>query len=249
MNDTVMKLGQESPKIKFMKNLKCSDRTPNFGKRIFPRAVLPLMGIVLLTLLSNSTQAAIIAQYPFTTDLASTDTEANSSAGNIAATGLSGSSGINAGSFRIVNADLGTSQDLGKYLEFTVTAQNGMSLTSLTFDFASDGNPKVGNTFVRSSLDSFGANLTVTPGSVTGVGSAGQTVDLTGGTFDNQGSFTFRFYASKGTSGNYNLSYDNIVLNGTVVPVPEPINVALGVFGLCVASAGVGRRFYLRARA
>jgi hypothetical protein len=79
----------------------------------------------------------------------------------------------------------------------------------------------------------------------------GQTVDLSTA-FDSQDSAVeFRFFvwdSASDTDPARHGYFDNVVLNGTVVPVPEPVNVALAVFGVCLTGIGLGRRL-LRSRA
>jgi len=143
-----------------------------------------------------------------------------------------------ANSFNINNND---------YISFVVTASSGWVLNlnggSMTFDFASGANNKAVNWAVRSSVDSYGADIAT--GSTTSTTFSQGTASLTT-SYDNLSTITFRIYGW--TPDNQDLLFDNIILNG-VVAVPEPVNVALAVFGLSVVGAGVGRRIYLRARA
>lgn len=211
---------------------------------------LSLGGSMVAAFLCSSLQraeAAVIAQYPFTgSSFASTDTDPDSSAGDITLVGLTHSSfntgfGNPAPSFQMSTSDIGNTFNPSVYFQFTVTAVNGMSLTSLTFDTSAADATRTGHWAVRSGA--FTTDLAT--GTISGTGFTGSSVDLTGGAFDGLTTVTFRVYGWD-DSPPPDLLFDNVVLSGTVVPVPEPINVALGVFGLCVAGAGVGRRYLLK---
>lgn len=67
-------------------------------------------------------------------------------------------------------------------------------------------------------------------------------------------------FNSADPTGNWTLFFSDVVQGGpgasslvswslSINAVPEPVNVALAVFGLCVVGVGIGRRIYLRARA
>ena len=62
----------------------------------------------------------------------------------------------------------------------------------------------------------------------------------------------FNGYNPNGTWGlslwDNNTSGNSLVSWSLEITAPEPVNVALGAFGLCVAGAGVGRRMYARVR-
>jgi len=71
---------------------------------------------------------------------------------------------------------------------------------------------------------------------------ASYTVDFSGVSgLDSQSSVWFRVNGYD--SGNGQFTFDNFQVSA----VPEPVNVALGVFGFCAVVVGVGRR-YLRKR-
>jgi len=59
---------------------------------------------------------------------------------------------------------------------------------------------------------------------------------------------TIRFFALPSNNGKDTvLAFDNVTLAGTS-PVPEPVNVALGVFGVLALGGAVGRRFLANRR-
>ena len=130
---------------------------------------------------------------------------------------------------------------------------------ALTFDFArtDTGNFNQLRQFrwaVQSSVTGFDnafANYLASGETAAGATWYGASVNLPAA-FDNQAvPVEFRFLVwDNGVNAPNDFGFlDNVVLNGNVTPVPEPVNVALGLFGLCAAGVGVGRRFYLRAHA
>jgi len=143
------------------------------------------------------------------------------------ATGVSGAATI---PYFIVAENGQPSKMNGKSITVMLTAAPGYNVNGLTA------------TFTISSL----VNLT----SIT-IG--GQTFGSTGGTLSspislgdvlagNTASVTFTLSDAVGSPGKHSLTFSDIQFNGTVTPVPEPVNVALGVFGICAVGVGVGRR-------
>lgn len=211
----------------------------------------------------QSANAAVLANYNFNSSNGnSSDTDPNSVAGTFTGTGLTVSYNDPnwvTGDTVAIRADTSSmATSLGTdYWSFTITPTAGNRLmlsgtAALTFEY---GRSSTITTWtyswaVRSSLDGYAANLA--SGSVT---TPTQTwlpasVNLSSA-FDFQDSaVTFRIYVwDGGDNSTFRYGYiDNVVLNGTVVPVPEPVNVALGVFGLCAVGFAAGRR-YLRKRA
>jgi len=212
---------------------------------------LSLGGSMVAAFLCTSLQRAEagIANYTFNNSLASTGGDPNTSEGNIALVGLPNSSfdavnGNPAPALRLSATDLNNVFNAGKYFQFTVTGLSGatLNLTSLTFDTASSDAARTGHWAVRSTFD---LNTDLGTGTISGTGFTGSSVDLSGAAFQGITAVTFRVYGWD-DSPSPDLLFDNVVLNGTVVPVPEPINVALGVFGLCLAGVGVGRWYLLK---
>jgi hypothetical protein len=207
-------------------------------------------------------KAAVLANYAFqSSNGTSTDTDLSSTAGTFGATGLTTSfaTGPFAGattSIRATASSMPTALTTTSYFSFVITPTAGGALqlggtAALTFTF-SRATGFGGNEFnwaVRSSLDNYTANLGT--GATTGSGTAFNASINLGSQFNltSSSAVTFRIYAfDGGATGTGTWGYlDNVVLNGTVTPVPEPVNVALGVFGLCAVVGGVGRR-YLRSR-
>jgi hypothetical protein len=126
-----------------------------------------------------------------------------------------------------------------KYFQFTVTPDPGteLDLTSLTFDVARGGAGTPRGVVVRSSADNFAADLFQQD-----IGTARPTytpvsIDLSGPSFQDltaASPLTFRVYSYSPAAGS-SLDFDNIVLNGTVVPEPAAAGLALAAgFGLLV---------------
>lgn len=210
-----------------------------------------LIGIACVSAcLVGSTNAALIAQYNFGTGLTSSDTELNSTATGITLTLLNNSgrdSGVGnpAGSLQVHKNNMATAQDLTRYIEFTITAANGYALNLngnlLTFDSSRNGGtPTAASWGVRSSVDGFAANLATGTSGTSGW--TGGNVALTGNQFNGLTTITFRIYSWE-SGVNEHLFYDNINLNGSLTPVPEPANIALGIFGLGSLAAFLVRRF------
>jgi hypothetical protein len=211
-------------------------------------------------------EAAVLAEYLFNASTgASTDGDANSAANTFSSVNF-GQSFANAGfpgnatiSIRGDTAMSDTISGTSDYFSFTITpnATPGLgfrlNLTSLTFDFADSFNGAHRLSYeVRSSVDNFAAAIAGGTGTTTAASTwASENVNLTGGafTFFDNTAVTFHILVADDNAATGFGYLDNVVLNGNVTPVPEPINVALAVFGLSLAGAGVGRRLYSRSRA
>ena len=194
-----------------------------------------------------------LAAYTFQSGYASTDTDLHSTASTFSSSGLTVSSADPSFDTSDTTSVRATAYSMAStastdYFSFTVTANSGYILNlsgtgALTFQFARGGSFS-GNQFkwvVRSSLDSFSANLA---SGATTTSRAWNTASVNLGTaFDSQSSVTFRIYVfDGGASGNSVYGYlDNVTLNG-VSAVPEPANVALAIFGIGVVGTEAIRR-------
>jgi hypothetical protein len=214
-----------------------------------------MLGIIALGL--ASAQASVIAEYTFLdSDVTSSDTEANSVADNFVATGTDlgfSNSGDNAfaRSQGLVGTDETAAITHGAYMSFTVSADAGyeLDLTSLTYKSVHNktnlGNDQdtdaTMNFFVRSSVDSYAANV----GSVFSQGwntsTANRTIDLNGSAFqDLTSAVTFRLYVYESVQLDtiQGARWDDVVLNGTVIPEPATLGL--------IAFSGIGVLFIRR---
>jgi len=209
--------------------------------------------------------AAVLANYNFQTaspnQNVSTDADPLSTASVFGQTGLTISyadPGFVTGdtiSVRATATSMATANGTD-YFTFTITPTAGYMLqlsgtAAFTFQYARStgfGGSQF-NWAVRSSLDTYGANIAT--GATTASGTWFNSSVNLGSQFNlsDSSALSFRIYVwDNGASGTTTYGYlDNVVLNGTVAPVPEPVNVALGVFGFCAVVVGVGGR-YLRKR-
>jgi hypothetical protein len=205
----------------------------------------------------QTASAAVLANYQFTgNSLASTDAEIHSTAGT-----FSSGSGITASFNRTGNAGpsrfargstTGTTQTANDYFSFTVTASLGYQLNlngaTLTFDAQNvdrSGGNQTANWAVRTSLDSFNAN--VGTGTFNESAFTAETTTFSGATYDGLTSFEVRIYMWD-PNGSSQTRFDNFTLNGLVVAVPEPVHYALGIFGLGFAGFRVRRHYRARRR-
>ncbi len=225
-----------------------------------------LAGLVAVAILGASIQevnSALLAEYNFNSSNGnSSDTDTLSTAGTFAATGITtsygtpsfGSYGV---AFRADSANLSNTRNNAQYYSFTITPSSGYMLNlggtgALTFDI-SKNQTITSWTFsyaVRSSIDAYASDLAT--GAVSANNSwASQSVNLSSAFNSQASAVTFRMIvwdnATPLASGFNFGNMDNVKLSGTVAPVPEPVNVALGVFGFCAVVVGVSRR-YLRKR-
>ncbi|ELR69999.1 hypothetical protein C900_04426 [Fulvivirga imtechensis AK7] len=187
--------------------------------------------MILLTILSIEAQAQIVT-YSFTGSSGDETTFApDAQPANATVSDMSRGPGLSvwtyAGGFNAYTWGATSSIDLNDYFEFTVTPDAGYSLTltSLVFD-GRYVDPIVNDTYfwtLRSSIDNFTTDIQAPTGvAATQAASPSvqvdNTVDLTGGTFDNLTSpVTFRLYVYDVTNpNNFEWGIDNVDINGTV---------------------------------
>ena len=165
-----------------------------------------------------------------------TDDQANLNSSNSAA-------GVNlADALDDLAGDSGTDD----YFRFTLTAANIEEFLDLsTFTIRYGGNTAgvlayTSNLIVQSSVGGFGAGnpvLTVTPSSVSVPNVAGNyltaaTIDVSGTAFDQLSTVEFRltFWDTSNSSARQN-RFDDVVVSGSIVAVPEPTTTALLLIG------------------
>jgi hypothetical protein len=226
-----------------------------------------LFGLCLCALAFPTANAAIIAQYPFSSSsLASTDTDPNSTASNFVVSPSFSSAAISsrgnpANSIFVTTSQFTATNEAaavtsGRYLEFSLSNFGTASLTDLTFQVAAE-DPAPITYFFRTNAggDNFTTNLdtfAITPSTGNGTAS-GHYTNYTATFSDDSllqnvlgpGPLTIRLYgystSGAAATGAGAHRIDNIVLNGTTTPIPEP---SLAILAL----AGIVPAIYLRRR-
>lgn len=201
-----------------------------------------------------SIHAATIASYNFATNLASGDSELNSTAADFA-----GSSGFDSwarstaegGNFFTRNAPTSFNVNSG-YIGFTVTAGSGyeLDLSALSFNYGAQAasGSYTQTLSLRTSADGFAADLAGTYSSnpLASNGNNASTpqsasFDLSGAAFQNLSSLEVRIYlVNSASSNNYISRTDNVLLTGDVAAIPEP--KTLWIAGLLGAMILMRRR-------
>ena len=219
------------------------------------KAITTLAALAGLLLTAGSASADVIAEYTFLNqNVTSSDIEDNSEAQDFAKTSSAdlgysnGEDNAFARSQVLVGTDEAAAIANAEYFSFTVSANTGfeLDLTSLTYTSIHNATNNNGDTpnesatmnfFVRSSVDSYATTV----GSVFSQAwntNDSRTITLSGNSAfqDLTGDVTFRLYVYESVelSTDQGARWDNVVLNGDVVAVPEPSSFALlaGCFGL-----------------
>jgi hypothetical protein len=218
---------------------------------------ISLLAAGLLSLMaSQSAQAALITEWNFTTAATGPLTSYAASSfdsGIVATPGLSTSGGVavpsvtggvltysyngnNVGNLNNCAFVLSlTASSLADYsgLSVAFTDSGNGALTSLTGQWSYRFGTTGGFTTIGSSFNLIPVGTKTT--TLTGITiSAGQTLQL-------------QFVMSAAAGGNNGqLNFDNLDINGTVTPVPEPVHYALACFGLIFVTTGVGRWYQAR---
>jgi hypothetical protein len=223
-----------------------------------------LLSIAIIGLLAVHAKADVLASYPFdSSSRASTDSDINTSASVIAdgsglvstvdATRGNPSPSISIASDQTDGTSNATAVAANDYVSFTLTPLSGatFSLTSLALDAANWSTTSTfpsESYFLRSSLDSFGANVGTTQSIASGSNGAitPNSFDLTGAAFQNLSApIEFRLYVQDSTTNaGRGILFDNIILNGTTTgaAIPEPATWLLMGVGLLVGAQRLRRR-------
>lgn len=132
----------------------------------------------------------------------------------------------------------------GSSFVLSLTSQIALNTFSITYNYLSS---ITSGTAVNTWTVSGGTGFTTQTANLTMDGGwHSATVSFTGGTLSANQTITFTDALSAYGSANDSYArFDNIRISA----VPEPVNVALAVFGFCLVGVGIGRRIYLRARA
>ena len=132
------------------------------------------------------------------------------------------------------------------YFEFTVTPDPGFqfNLDSLVFDYAVSGEGQFEATFfARSNLDGFTTNIVEVSTGPSGT-FAMASGDLSAPLYQNvTAPIMFRIYLFDSNNGEVNFDLiDNVMLLGTVTPIPEPSTYAMLLSGAALLGLAVWRR-------
>lgn len=207
-----------------------------------------LLALGLACVFGPSIKGAVIVNYTFAGSSANPTTEdPNASAGafangpGISTMTFSTSTGSpTQPSIAIASSQISTSFDPDDYVGFTVTADSGyaLDLSSLSFAYSFDATTSsatiFGSWFVRSSVDGFASNLaTYTRFRTAGASwiTTDPAVDLSALAFSSLSNVEFRIYLTKSEAATQNFRMDNIILDGSVIAVPEPATWGLLLLG------------------
>jgi hypothetical protein len=225
------------------------------------------LALLFATLFSTaSIHADVLAAYDMQTTGARTNASfvlsgltATSLTGNNLAAGNPGSDQKPSSNFHTTWAFIGsggsTAADAissGDYFRLTLTptAGNSITLSSLSFDvYAATAGPSARQVYLFSDKTGFSGGSELFTGSTvsgsplipnnTAVAGQNYSIGLSGysALANVTDSVTFRFYTQTPTASQ-GIAFDNITINGTVAPVPEPSSLAfLGVGALMVLAA------------
>jgi hypothetical protein len=196
---------------------------------------------------SQSAQAALITGvYGFASGDATVPSQANMNYGAFSRVGVA--AGTLSGWFASSGWAKAGVVNTAQYVQFVLTPSSGYSLglQSMTFDdIRNSKGPANGEVqiFLGSGLTLMGTQ-TFTPGT----SSTSVSFDFADFSTANAQPVTIRFYGWNAFNGgnDNDLSFDNVAFTGSVNPVPEPVNVALGIFAAVVIVANAARTERLR---
>jgi hypothetical protein len=202
--------------------------------------------VLLATLAAIPARAVVIAQYLLNNSATSSDTQANSIAGAVSATGLGGLGYATVASHQGLHLTAGNTPGSvsanNNYYSFTVTAMSGfvLNLNGANIQIQDYATYSGASFVIRSSLDNYASNIGSVSITTRNTWNS-DTVNISGAGFNNLNSITFHIYPTDGSGGtSRHLYFDNIILNG-IVAVPEPTTWALLGFGMVFGGAGATR--------
>jgi hypothetical protein len=200
------------------------------------RRVVFVLSVGLMSLLaSQSAQAALMGTYDFNTETA-VPTYSGATFG--AFTRSTVTADTSSGVFRSLNWSTSSTIDVNRYVQFILspTSGNTLTLNQIIFDVAisdpigANHGPYKGEVAIF--LGNNPAN-NATPNAsqqwtLDNATPVTETFNFALSVAEGQ-SVTVRFYGWNDKGANF-LQFDNVNVFGAVTPVPEPVNVALGVF-------------------
>lgn len=188
------------------------------------------MGLLCFVGSQSARSALLTGVYDFTSGESAIPSQADMTCGTFSRAVVTAST--TAGEYRSKGYHI-RALDAGDYVQFVLQPSSGyaLNLTDITFgNTRGSSGPLNGEVriFLGTGLAIKGSQ-TFTPDTV----AATVNFDFTDFNTANNESVTIRFYgwgAPNNGSSSW-LSFDNVEVFGNVNPVPEPVNVALGVFG------------------
>lgn len=137
----------------------------------------------------------------------------------------------------------------GVYFSFSLKPDDGyfVNLTNLTFQAGRGGAGTPRGWALRSSLDGYAATIAGADIPTVRPNWTAYDIDLSDALYQNvTDSITFRVYVYSPAAGS-TIEFDNVVLNGTIQPVPEPAAWAILLGALCVPLLVRSRRCFCKA--
>ncbi|PPD45283.1 MAG: hypothetical protein CTY16_10305 [Methylobacter sp.] len=206
----------------------------------------------LLLLGLSSVEAAVIVQYPFTTDLnpsvLGTGVQSSSYDGSNLSNSYIGDDGygnVLEAYPSLGSTSYGSAETNNSFFSIAVTASGGnyLNLGTLQFEVGKGGNSDPRGYFIRSSVDGFASDLfsTLLP-SGTQQAPGLQTIDLSSlSIFQNLSSIDFRFYVFTPSPSGNSVDFRNLELSSSNLPEPSALLLMM-IGGLYLA----GRRASLK---
>ncbi|MDD5277592.1 MAG: PEP-CTERM sorting domain-containing protein [Methylovulum sp.] len=182
----------------------------------------------------SSVEAAVLVQYPFTTDSNPSVLGAGVQSSAYNGSSLSNSYVGDDGFGNVLQAypslgstDYGSAVTNNSFFNITVTANGGnhLNLGSLQFEVGKGGSSDPRGYFVRSSVDGFAGDLFSTLlSSGTYQAPSLQTIDLSSlPTFQNLSSIDFRFYIFTPDASINSIDFRNLELSSSNIPEPSAL--------------------------
>jgi hypothetical protein len=195
-----------------------------------------------------TSQAVLLGTYNFATSESDVPTAANMTFNAFSSANLTTSP--LAAAFRRTDWNTGNAIDTTEYVQFSVkpTVAYILSISDISWSSASSKTtgPNAGELRIWLGTPDATPDYTTTwtPTRNSTVNPSFTGINLTG-TYGQE--VFFRYYAWGAKAGG-TLSFDNVAVGGTLAPVPEPVNIALAVFGFCAVGVGVGRRYLAKGK-
>lgn len=199
--------------------------------------------------LAVAARAAVLGVYPFTSGTAATSLGANvasfSAFNNNGAGGVGGS--VSGGAYTTTKS---WDVTFTKYVQFTITPASGYYLSIDSVNLLARQNDR--NSITHMLVEIFSGATLLQTAAVDLAPAAGsnpyQSLNFTFTPARNpNGALDFRIFAQVNDAGNNYLEFDSDTVNGLAI-IPEPVPMALGLFGAVAAVAWLGGGWLRRSR-